>query len=175
MFYAKKVTKLPDLTVPTYPTVPVCSSSILSGKTAEQSCESDPFFLGVLKRPLRPFPVKIADLIKPVVCTADSSVADPGLGRCFFGPGIWDENNPNPESGINTPDHIFKSLVKMFSLKILKFFVADPDPGSGDLGSGMEKFGSRINIEDPQHWLTVFLKFSYVQGSHAELETEKNP
>jgi hypothetical protein len=40
---------------------------------------------------------------------------------------------------------------------MLKFFYEDPDPGSGilltlDLGSGMEKFGSGINIPDPQHW-----------------------
>jgi hypothetical protein len=39
---------------------------------------------------------------------------------------------------------------------MLKFFDADPDLGSGifltlDLGSGMEKFGSGINILDPQH------------------------
>jgi hypothetical protein len=39
-------------------------------------------------------------------------------------------------------------------LKILKFFDADPDPESGiflilDSGSGMEKFGSGINIPDP--------------------------
>ncbi len=30
-------------------------------------------------------------------------------------------------------------------IKILKFFDADP-------GSGMEKFGSGVNILDPQHW-----------------------
>ncbi len=52
-------------------------------------------------------------------------------------------------------------------LKILKFFVEDPDPGSGalltmDLNSEIEKFGIRdkhlgfeINIPDPQHWFLV--------------------
>jgi hypothetical protein len=45
-------------------------------------------------------------------------------------------------------------------VRILKFF--DADPGSGifltlDPGSGMEKFGTGINIPDPQHWFTYFL------------------
>jgi hypothetical protein len=38
-------------------------------------------------------------------------------------------------------------------LKILKIFYADPDPGSGIFL--MEKFGSGINIPDPQHWLRI--------------------
>jgi hypothetical protein len=29
------------------------------------------------------------------------------------------------------PDHISESLEKLFWVKILKFFDADPDPGSG--------------------------------------------
>jgi hypothetical protein len=42
-------------------------------------------------------------------------------------------------------------------LKLLKFFDAVPDPEFGiiltlDPGSGMEKFGSGINIPDLQHW-----------------------
>jgi hypothetical protein len=55
---------------------------------------------------------------------------------------------------MNIPDHISKSLETIFWLKILKFF--DADPGSEmekirirDLG--WEKFGSGINIPDPQH------------------------
>ncbi len=36
-----------------------------------------------------------------------------------------------PRSGINIPDHISKSLVKIFKLKILKFFVYFANPGSG--------------------------------------------
>jgi hypothetical protein len=60
-------------------------------------------------------------------------------------------------SGIKIPDHISKSLETIFGLKILKFFDADPDPGSEifltlDPGSWMEKFGSGISIPDPQHW-----------------------
>jgi hypothetical protein len=62
---------------------------------------------------------------------------------------------------MNIPDHIFESLKQFFGLKILKFFDADPDPGSGiflilDPGPGMEKFGSGINIPDPQHWLNGY-------------------
>ncbi len=57
-------------------------------------------------------------------------------------PGIRDGKNPDPESGTNIPDHIFKSLVITFGL-ILKFFVADSDPVSGAFlklhpGIGME-------------------------------------
>jgi hypothetical protein len=57
-------------------------------------------------------------------------------------------------SGMNNPDHVSESLETIFGVKILKFFEADP-------GSGMEKirirdrrwkkFGSGINILDPQH------------------------
>jgi hypothetical protein len=45
----------------------------------------------------------------------------------------------DPGSGMET----------IFWVKILKFFDSDADP---DPGSGMEKFGSGINIPDPQHW-----------------------
>ena len=60
-------------------------------------------------------------------------------------------------SGVIIPDRISESLETIFGLKILKFFYVDPDPGSGifltlDPGSGIEKFGSGINIPDPQHW-----------------------
>jgi hypothetical protein len=59
-------------------------------------------------------------------------------------------------SGINKPDHNSESLATIFGLKmVLKFFVADP-LGSEvqcrfDPGPGMEKFGPRIKILDPQH------------------------
>jgi hypothetical protein len=43
-------------------------------------------------------------------------------------------------SGMNIPDHIPKSLEKIFRLTILQFFEAVPDPGSC------------INIPDRQHW-----------------------
>jgi hypothetical protein len=54
-------------------------------------------------------------------------------------------------------DHISESVETIFwGFKKLKFFVADPDLESGifltpDLGYGIEKFGSGINIPDPQH------------------------
>ncbi len=83
----------------------------------------------------------------------DGSVADPDLG-----------------SGMNNPDHIFKSLETIFlffwGVKIRKFFDEDPgskirdpgskirDPGLRQFGSGKEKksdLGSGINILDPQH------------------------
>jgi hypothetical protein len=54
------------------------------------------------------------------------------------------------------PGNISESLKTIFGLKILELFDADPDPRSRifltlDHGSGMEKFGSGINILDPQH------------------------
>jgi hypothetical protein len=66
------------------------------------------------------------------------------------------EKNPGPGSGINVSDPISKSLVNFWGLKILKFFVANPDPEFGDFltldpESGMEKFGSGIKIPGPQH------------------------
>jgi hypothetical protein len=60
---------------------------------------------------------------------------------------------------MNIPNHISRELRNNFSgLEILKFFYVDPNPGSGifltlDLGSGMEKLGSGMNISDPQHCL----------------------
>jgi hypothetical protein len=67
-------------------------------------------------------------------------------------------------SGMNIPHHISERLETIFQVKILNFFDGDPDPGfgnlfdpgSGDLGSGMEKIRIRdplsvINIPDPHH------------------------
>jgi hypothetical protein len=45
---------------------------------------------------------------------------------------------------INNPDHISQSLKTIFWVKILKVFDADP---------GWKKFGSGINIPDPQDCL----------------------
>jgi hypothetical protein len=59
--------------------------------------------------------------------------------------------------GVNIPDQISECLETMFfGLKIFKFFVADPDPGSfipwiRDLGWKISDLGSGINIPDPQH------------------------
>jgi hypothetical protein len=81
------------------------------------------------------------------------SVADPNPGFGVFltqwirNPG-WVKKSRSG-SGMNIPDHISESLETIFWIKILKFFDADPDSGSGtfltlDPGSG-------INIPDPQH------------------------
>jgi hypothetical protein len=52
-------------------------------------------------------------------------------------------------SGMNIPDHISERLETIFggSIEILKFFNADPDPGSGIFlirDPGWKKFGSGI-------------------------------
>jgi hypothetical protein len=67
---------------------------------------------------------------------------------------------------MNIPGHISDSLETIFWLKMVEFFYADPDPGSGifltldpgsgifltlDPGSEMDTFGSGINIQDAQH------------------------
>ena len=55
-------------------------------------------------------------------------------------------------SGMKIPDQLSESLEQSFGLKVHKLFDVDPDPGSGvffDPGSGMEKFGSGTNIQDP--------------------------
>jgi hypothetical protein len=57
---------------------------------------------------------------------------------------------------MNIPDHISESLETIFSLKILHFFDAVPDPRSGifstlDPGYRKKKFGSRINIPGVIH------------------------
>jgi hypothetical protein len=45
---------------------------------------------------------------------------------------------------MNNPKHISGSLETIFWVKILKFFEQIRNPG-------WEKFGSGINIQDPQH------------------------
>ncbi len=73
--------------------------------------------------------------------------------------GIRIRDRKNPGTDINIWKHISESLVRIFGLKILKFFVVDLNPGTGAFlthGSGMEKSGqdsgSWINIPDPRHW-----------------------
>jgi hypothetical protein len=49
---------------------------------------------------------------------------------------------------------VWPGIETIFWVRIVKFFDAVPDPGSEnpyDPGFGMEKFGSGINIPDPQH------------------------
>ncbi len=53
---------------------------------------------------------------------------------------------------MNVPDLFWKLRNNFFWLKILNIFYADPDPGSFDPGSGMEKF----RIRDPQHCIQLF-------------------
>jgi hypothetical protein len=70
--------------------------------------------------------------------------------RCLFDPldpGCVKKSG----SGMNNSDHISESSETVFWVKILKFF--DADPGYKKFGSGMEKFGSGINIPVPQHCL----------------------
>jgi hypothetical protein len=82
-----------------------------------------------------------------LICSCSVADPDPGSGNgCLFDPWIrdpgWVESqHPDPESGMNNPDHIFKSLETIFfyffGVKILKFFDGDP-------GSGWRQFGSGI-------------------------------
>jgi hypothetical protein len=59
-------------------------------------------------------------------------ILDPGCGvRCFFDPWIGDGKKSGSGSRINILNYISNSLVTSFGLKILKFFVADPDSVSG--------------------------------------------
>jgi hypothetical protein len=65
--------------------------------------------------------------------------------------------DPDPGSGTNNPDHISESLETIFWVKILEFFDANPDPGSVifltlDTGSG-------INIPDSQHCIFHIIEF----------------
>jgi hypothetical protein len=67
-------------------------------------------------------------------------------------------------------------LEQFLGLKILKFFDADPRFGiilTLDLGYGMEKFGSGINILDPQLW--VLLGTGLALKNPPKKPTPKNP
>ncbi len=61
---------------------------------------------------------------------------------------------PDPDPGWTNPDHISESLETIFWVKILQFFCADPV-------SGWIKFGSGINIRDPQH---CFFNFYFIEN-----------
>jgi hypothetical protein len=57
--------------------------------------------------------------------------------------------DPDPDSGMNNPDHISESLKTFFGVKkILMIF---------DVDSGWKKVGSGINITDPQHCTQVII------------------
>jgi hypothetical protein len=71
------------------------------------------------------------------------SIADPDPGSDAFlapgsgirdpGSGMGKNQDPDPGSGMNIPDHIASSLATIFQVKILKFFDANANPGSGNL------------------------------------------
>ncbi len=88
----------------------------------------------------------------PPIHVPPSSFADSGSGiQCFLMPGSGIEQNTGRDliSGINISVHITGSLVKIFWVKILKFFV-----NSGfriRIRDVRYKSRSRINISDPQH------------------------
>jgi hypothetical protein len=52
-------------------------------------------------------------------------------------------------SGVNIPDHFSDSLETVFRAKNIYSLMRIRN--LFDVGSGMENFGSRINIPDPQH------------------------
>ena len=75
-------------------------------------------------------------------------------------------------SGMNILDYISESLETFFWVKIIKFFDAHPDPEiflTMDMGSGMEKFGSGINIPDPQHWFQWYLHVVFLMLSNSRI------
>ncbi len=76
-------------------------------------------------------------------------IRDP-VSSAFLTPGSGMGNKSGSGSGMNNTDHISESLEAIILVKKLKFFDADP---------GWKKFGSGINIPDPQHWLTEFRNF----------------
>ncbi len=60
---------------------------------------------------------------------------------------------------MNISEHFTESLETVLGLQLLEHYDVDSEPGSKIFltlyaGFGMEKFGCRINILDPQHcWL----------------------
>jgi hypothetical protein len=52
-------------------------------------------------------------------------------------------------TGMNIPDHIYESIETIFWVKTLNYFLRIRD--GKYLDPGWKKFGSRINIPDPQH------------------------
>jgi hypothetical protein len=92
--------------------------------------------------------------------------------RCLFEPWIrdteWVKNqDPDPESGMNIPDYISESVETIFGLKILKFFDADPNPGSGIVLNLDPGWKNSDPIPDPQHWFFLSLNFPEHTGGRA--------
>ncbi len=83
------------------------------------------------------------------------SVADTGSGA-FWTAGSGKGKKSGSGFGMNIQDHFSENLETVFRLKILKFFDADPDPGSGtfltlDPGWKNSDPESGTNIPDQQH------------------------
>jgi hypothetical protein len=82
------------------------------------------------------------------------SVADPEP-TFLCDPWIREGKKSGSGSGTNYPYQIFESLETIFWVKIFKFFDADPVSGMENIRiryPGCKKFGSGINITEPQHW-----------------------
>jgi hypothetical protein len=61
-------------------------------------------------------------------------------------------------SRVNNQDHISESSEKFFWVKMFKFFDADQVSEKEKIrirDLGWKKYGSRINIPDPQHWFNT--------------------
>jgi hypothetical protein len=83
--------------------------------------------------------IKIYTLIRYATSVADP---DPGSGiGCFFDPWIRDGRKSASGSGMNNPDHIFKSLETNFfaflGLKYINSLMRTRDPGWRQFGSGI--------------------------------------
>jgi hypothetical protein len=85
------------------------------------------------------------------------SVADPGSGA-FLTPRSGTGKKPGSGSGMNNPDHIFVSFETIFfGLKYVISLMRIRDPVWKKFGSGIrdgKRFGSGIDIPDPQHWFS---------------------
>jgi hypothetical protein len=63
---------------------------------------------------------------------------------------------------MNIPDHISEGLETIFWVKILEFFDADPDPGSGIfLSLDPSKFGSGIRNKHPESATLIKMSVYY--------------
>jgi hypothetical protein len=88
---------------------------------------------------------------------AGLSVADPGSGVFDPGPGSEMGKKSGSGSGMNNPNHISESIETIFGLKILYLnsWMRIRDPG-------WKKFGSGLNISDPQHCWSSTVKWGNV-------------
>jgi hypothetical protein len=100
-------------------------------------------------------------------------IRDPGLGAFLTpGSGVGESRHPDPGSGMNNPDHFFKSLetilLLFWGLKYLNSLMRIRDPGWRQFGSGIRDGkksdpGSGINIPDLPHWIFIALPKFYAR------------